>query len=114
MQKHLTNAATHNPAEGGGENAADDGLDNGSGALDQADVAYSANSFMAVVKPVTLCMTLSALITVSLYKDTEGATNRCVTIFVVVAPVLSVSRPGSATRNTFIVSCITCRTYRYN
>lgn len=47
------------------------------GALDQADVAYSANSFMAVVKPVTLCMTLSAFITVSLYSDAEGATNRC-------------------------------------
>lgn len=47
-------------------------------ALDQADVAYSANSFMAVVKPVTLCMTLSAFITVSLYSDAEGATNRCV------------------------------------
>jgi len=41
-------------------------------------VAYSANSFMAVVKPVTLCMTLSALLAVSLYSDAEGATNRCV------------------------------------
>lgn len=45
-------------------------------ALDQADVAYSANSFMAVVKPVTLTMTLSAAITVALYSDAEGATNR--------------------------------------
>lgn len=39
-------------------------------------MAYSANSFMAVVKPVTLCMTLSAFITVSLYSDADGATNR--------------------------------------
>lgn len=50
--------------------------DEDDGALDHADVAYSANSFMAVVKPVTLCMTLSAFITVSLYSDAEGATNR--------------------------------------
>lgn len=54
----------------------DDDDDSGDGALDQADVAYSANSFMAVVKPVSLCMTLSAFITVSLYSDAEGATNR--------------------------------------
>ena len=39
-------------------------------------MAYSANSFMAVVKPVTLTMTLSAAITVSLYFDAAGATNR--------------------------------------
>lgn len=50
--------------------------DEDDGALDQADVAYSANSFMAVVKPVTLCMALSAFITVSLYSDAAGATNR--------------------------------------
>ncbi|CAN0113460.1 unnamed protein product, partial [Ectocarpus fasciculatus] len=51
------------------------------GALDQADVAYSANSFMAVVKPVTLCMTLSAFITVSLYSDAEGATNSALSVY---------------------------------
>ncbi|CBN74004.1 conserved unknown protein [Ectocarpus siliculosus] len=57
------------------ENGQDDG------ALDQADVAYSANSFMAVVKPVTLCMTLSAFITVSLYSDAEGATNSALSVY---------------------------------
>lgn len=50
--------------------------DDGDEPLDHADVAYSANSFMAVVKPVMLTMTLSAALTVSLYSDAEGATNR--------------------------------------
>lgn len=51
------------------------------GTLDPADVAYSANSFMAVLKPVTLTMVLSAAITVSLYSDTEGATNSALSMY---------------------------------
>eukprot|EP00752_Nemacystus_decipiens_P008581 g7662.t1 len=82
--------------------------DEDSGALDQADVAYSANSFMAVVKPVTLCMTLSAFITVSLYSDANGATNSALSVYEVYdesAATLDPSsvRLGKSLVNAFII-----------
>ncbi|CAN0198376.1 unnamed protein product [Scytosiphon promiscuus] len=76
------------------------------GALDQADVAYSANSFMAVVKPVTLCMTLSALITVSLYSDAEGATNRALSVYEVYDEADATLDPSSVRLGKSLVNAL--------